>query len=400
MLYEESMELTVTRREIEGIPGYRDYCDVIRDGDFYLNAVLESMEYKAENGEMKQPLIFHEKNSEIDTSYYVDEAMKTNALTVFVSTGKMENGSEFVAKVEDYPKGFVDSVDDSYPVKFKKYDDLCTSEDLIKLTLKICNSDKNSLEKDKSLAFDGFKRFKERKMPFSKNLVVIDHKVLGKSEGFPEQCFERISQVAKWKEEGKLGNIENISYVFAPMNGERIEISLKNPENLPSGDKEFYEKTILDAFPVRKNVILDKVLYNSIMSADEYKAEKEGKLNLNMLSGRTTQFLSNLANDWDEELSGVHLIQLNKVLCHGKADIKVMVDPKLLPAEKCKYYALDNGGWIRREKSRFFQRNGVKIEMFTLQTQKEYELDMEILKGRKQDIVVEENKSKNREKKM
>ena len=94
MLYEESMELTVTRREIEGIPGYRDYRDVIRDGDFYLNAVLESMEYKAENGEMKQPLIFHEKNSEIDTSYYVDEAMKTNALTVFVSTGKMENGSE------------------------------------------------------------------------------------------------------------------------------------------------------------------------------------------------------------------------------------------------------------------------------------------------------------------
>ena len=161
MLYEESMELTVTRREIEGIPGYRDYRDVIRDGDFYLNAVLESMEYKAENGEMKQPLIFHEKNSEIDTSYYVDEAMKTNALTVFVSTGKMENGSEFAAKVEDYPKGFVDSADDSYPVKFKKYDDLCTSEDLIKLTLKICNSDKNSLEKDKSLAFDGFKRFKE-----------------------------------------------------------------------------------------------------------------------------------------------------------------------------------------------------------------------------------------------
>ena len=392
MMYEEQMVLTLTRRELSEMMEYQNYCDMMSDADFLLFKVVDSLDAKVKDGE--NFLTFVDKKE----SFYKDDVMKNNHLTIYTASGKTNNGSNFLLKSEDIPKGFVDSPKDSIGIKVQKYERLCTPDDKIKFMIKLSNNDKKILEEDKDIMLKYLNQFCKKEMPYSKNLVVIDHKVLGKTENFSEQCFYRLSEIARWEAEGKLEGIENISYVFVPQNKEVIEIPLQNPEKLPSGDKEFYEETSLKQYPYRKNVILDGVLYTAVMSEAQYRAEQEGKLNLKQLSYRTTQFLSNLAHDWKKELSGVHLIQLNKVLCHNKADIKVMVDAKELSPEKSKYFAFDNGGWLRREKARFFQRNGIKIELFTLLSQKEYEMDMKVLNSGKQDLSMEDKKSKKMEK--
>ena len=373
MIYEVKFQLPVERRAVQGMYGYEAECGHIDDveiiGNHFIDASVENRTGAGGEDIRIKPYRFVGSAEEEATHPYFQDMEGEDSFTKLCALGELPAHSQFSLQIEDYPDGYKKGME------YSDFDKLKKATDVLFLTLKICNENEYDLERDRNFVEKQFKAFQED-IPFDDKKLIIREN----TELFTERAYYLLREMQKKKENNELEFINDIAYSFSSEFGEKLMIGLTSlPQSLPMGENVHYAETDIKSFPYCKKVVIDGVLYESMLTKEENEKDRAGEINFNGVSKETTDYLGKLAKEWDKTLKNVYLIQFNKALCHNKADLKVMVNDVNLPLKKSSFYSLKTDAYVRREKSVFVQRGGVRIEFFTLQTENEYKRDLAAL---------------------
>ena len=393
MIYEVKFQLPVERGAVQGMYGYEAECGHIDDveiiGNHFVDASIENRIGVAGEDVRIKPYRFVGSADEEATHPYFQDMEGEDSFTKTCALGELPNHSQFSLQIEDYPYGYKKGME------YSDFDKLKKSSDVLFLTLKICNENEDDLEQDRNLVEKQFKAFQEDISFNDKKLTIKEN-----TELFTERAYYLLREMQKKKENNELEFIKDIAYSFSSEFGEKLMVGLTSlPQSLPMGENVHYVETDMKSFPYRKKVIIDDVLYDSMLTKEEYEKDRAGEINFNGVSKETTDYLGKLAKEWDKTLKNVYLIQFDKALCHNKADLKVMVNDVNLPLKKSSFYSLKTDAYVRREKAVFVQRGGVRMEFFTLQTENEYKRDLAILQQLKIKVQSDDKEAVNDRKK-
>ena len=156
-----------------------------------------------------------------------------------------------------------------------------------------------------------------------------------------------------------------------------LDVKLDDWKKLPQQGKAYYIEMESPYGLYTKVVSYNGVEYNAVMTTAEREKEKAGQAELKPLSDEHCKYFSDLSEKCKNDFfKDVWLIQFDPALAHEKANLKVMLPNDRIPAEKANYYSLKyTESIVRRDKSLFKEKDGVKIEFFALQSEQEYQVD-------------------------
>lgn len=159
MMYEVKFQLPVERGAVRNMYGYDAECGHINDaeiiGNHFVNASVENRTGVAGEEVRINPYRFVGNADEEATHPYFQDMEGEDCFTKVCALGKLSNHSYFSLQVEDYPYGY------KKEMRYSEFDKLRKSSDVLFLTLKICNENKDDLEQDRNLVKKQFEAFQK-----------------------------------------------------------------------------------------------------------------------------------------------------------------------------------------------------------------------------------------------